>query len=103
MELQFVPRQSLLLDLGFVGYQPEGAHTILPFKKPHHAELSELDKLYNRLLASVRARVEHVMAGVKRIRTVKDKIRLHGEQLRDLVILIAAGLHNLRIAHRNLS
>ncbi len=103
MELEFLPEQSLLLDLGFVGYQPEAARTILPFKKPYQGELSEYDKLYNRLLASIRVSVEHVRAGGKRIRIVKDKIRLQGQQLRDLVMLIACGLHNLRIAHRILS
>lgn len=80
MELKFLPQQSLWLDLGFVDYQPEGAHTILPFKKPAKGELSELDKLYNRLLATVRVKVEHVMAGVKRIRIVKDKICLKGNK-----------------------
>ncbi|MGV3589346.1 MAG: transposase family protein [Adhaeribacter sp.] len=103
MELQFLPEQCLLLDLGFVGYEPEGAQKLLPVKKPPLGELTAVDKGYNRLLASVRVKVEHVMAGVKRIRIVKDKIRLHGEQIRDLVMLIACGLHNLRIAHRNLS
>lgn len=103
MELVFLPEQSLLLDLGFLGYQPEGAKTILPFKKPYQGKLSEYDKLYNRLLASLRVKVEHVIAGVKRIRIVKEKIRLQGDLLRDKVMLIACGLHNLRIAHRNLS
>jgi len=103
MELEFLPQQSLLLDLGLVGYQPEGAQTILPFKKPAHGELSEYDELYNQLLASIRVKVEHVMAGVKRIRMVKDKIRLKGAQIRDQIMLIAWGLHNLRIHHRNLS
>ena len=103
MELKFLPEHSLLLDLGFLGYQPEGAKTILPFKKPYHGELSKLDKLYNQLLASLRVKVEHVIAGVKRIRIVKEKIRLPAQQIRDVVILIACGLHNLRLAHRNLS
>lgn len=103
MELKFLPEQCLLLDLGFIGYEPEGAQTVLPIKKPHHRELNQVDKGYNRLLASVRVQVEHVMAGVKRIRIVKDKIRLHSEIIRDKVMLIACGLHNLRMAHRNLS
>lgn len=103
LELEFFPEQCLLLDLGFLGYEPEGAQTLLPIKKPQHKDLPPADKAYNRLLASVRVKVEHVMAGVKRIRIVKDKIRLHGEQIRDQVMLIACGLHNLRIAHRNLS
>lgn len=103
MELEFLPEQCLLLDLGFMGYEPEGIQTLLPIKKPHHRELNQVDKLYNRLLASVRVKVEHVMAGVKRIRIVKDIIRLHGELIRDKVMLIACGLHNLRMALRNLS
>lgn len=103
MELAFWPEQCLLLDSGFVGYEPEGTQTLMPIKKLPHRELAEVDKCYNRLLASVRVKVEHVMAGVKRIRIVKERIRLHGEQIRDAVMLIACGLHNLRIAHRNLS
>lgn len=103
MELQFLPEQNLLLDLGFTGYQPQGAPPILPFKKLHHGELSAYDKLYNRLLASVRVKVEHGMAGGKRIRIVKEKIRLHHDQVRDQLMLIACGLHNLRINDRNLS
>jgi hypothetical protein len=103
MELEFLPQQRLLLDLGFIGYQPQGAQTIRPFKKPPQGELSEYDKLYNQLLASVRVKVEHVMAGVKRIRIVKDKVRLQGEHIRDQIMLIACGLHNLRITCRNLS
>lgn len=101
MELEFMPGQGLLLDLGFVGYEPKGAQVCLPFKKPRGKELSDYEKLYNRLLASIRVKVEHVMAGVKRIRIVKDRIRLHGDKLRDQVMLIACGL--LRITHRNLS
>ena len=103
MELEFLPQQSLLLDLAFMGYQPEGAQTILPFKKPAKGRLSEYDKLYNQLLASVRVKVEHVMAGVKKIRIFKDKIRLHHDKVQDQLMLIACGLHNLRILHRNLS
>lgn len=103
MELTFLPQQSLLLDLGFMGYHPEGAQTILPFKKPAKGRLSEYDKLYNQLLASIRVKIEHVMAGVKRIRIVKDKIRLHHDDVRDQLMLIACGLHNLRMLHRNLS
>lgn len=103
MELDFGQGRALLLDLGFVGYEPQGVQVCLPVKKPRKGELSGFDKMYNQLLASLRVKVEHVMAGVKRIRIVKDKIRLHGQQVRDRVMLIACGLHNLRIACRNLS
>lgn len=102
-ELVFGQGQGLLLDLGFQGYSAQGAQPCLPVKKPPKGELSELDKMYNRLLASLRVSIEHVMASVKRIRIVKEKIRLHSDQVRDSVMLIAAGLHNLRIDHRKLS
>lgn len=102
-ELEFEPGQGLLLDLGFQGYSAPGAGPCLPVKKPPKGELTELDKMYNRLLASLRVSVEHVIASVKRVRIVKDKIRLHSDQVRDRVMLIACGLHNLRVDHRKLS
>ena len=83
IESELLPEQNLLLDLGLVGYQPDGARTILLCKKPYQGKLSEYDKLYNRLLAGFMVRMEHVMAGEKRIRIVKDQIHLPGQQLRD--------------------
>ncbi|WP_164891072.1 transposase family protein [Botryobacter ruber] len=103
VELEFVPDKDLLADLGFVGYKPQGTQPCLPVKRLPNQELSELDKQYNQLLASIRVKVEHVMAGVKRVKIVKDKIRLKGQQLRDQVMLIACGLQNLRVSNRNLS
>ena len=103
MELEFAPDAGLLLDLGFMGYNAEGALVCLPVKKPRNGELTAFDKLYNQLLASLRVAVEHTIGAVKRIRIVKDKIRLHGQVARDQVMLIACGLQNLRIGHRNLS
>ena len=103
MELEFAPDAGLLLDLGFMGYKAEGAQVCLPVKKPRNGELTAYDKLYNQLLASLRVAVEHTIGAVKRIRIVKDKIRLHGQVARDQVMLIACGLQNLRIGHRNLS
>lgn len=102
-QLAFEQGQGLLLDLGFQAYSAPGAQPCLPVKKPPKGELSELDKMYNRLLASLRVTVEHVIGSVKRIRIVKDKIRLHSDQVRDRVMLIACGLHNLRSDHRKLS
>ena len=44
--------------------------------------------------------VEHVLAGVKRCRIVKDVFRLTTEGVSDLVMEIACGLHNLRVSCR---
>ena len=45
--------------------------------------------------------VEHVIAGVKRCRIVKDVLRLTKGVIADLVMEIACGLHNLRVSCRH--
>ena len=57
-------------------------------------------ELLNRLIASVRVVVEHVIAGVKRCRIVKDIFRNTKEAYDDKVIELACGLHNFRSEHR---
>lgn len=63
-------------------------------------ELSEVDKFFNRLISSVRIVVENVISGVKRCRIVKDILRLTKENISDVVMEIACGLHNLRVTFR---
>jgi len=63
--------------------------------------LSAGERLLNRLISSVRVVVEHVIAGVKRCRIVKDVLRLTKEGVSDLVMEIACGLHNLRVSCRH--
>jgi hypothetical protein len=60
------------------------------------------DKVLNRIFSSARVVVEHVIAGVKRCRIVKDVLRLAKEGLSDCVMEIACGLHNLRVSFRKL-
>jgi hypothetical protein len=45
--------------------------------------------------------VEHVIAGVKRCRIVKDVLRLTTDGSSDRVMEIACGLHNLRVSCRH--
>ena len=52
-------------------------------------------------MSRIRVPVEHVMAGLKRLNIAKEKIRLRIAGVRDRVMLIACGLHNLRTATRN--
>jgi hypothetical protein len=49
----------------------------------------------------VRIVVEHVIAGVKRCRIVKDVLRLTTAGIADQVMEIACGLHNLRVSFRH--
>jgi len=59
------------------------------------------DTFLNPLISRVRIIVEHVMAGVKRGRRVKDGVRLTTDGIADLVMEIACGLHNLRMSCRH--
>lgn len=59
--------------------------------------MTPAEKRANRKLARVRVRGEHALAGVKRARVVKDVLRNTKEGFSDLVMVIACGLHNLRI------
>jgi hypothetical protein len=88
-------------DTGFQGYAPAPVLVRQPKKKPRGQELSAADKFLNRLIASIRIEVEHVIAGIKRCRIVKDVLRLTTQGISDLVMEIACGLHNLRIACRH--
>jgi hypothetical protein len=59
--------------------------------------LTPAQKRTNRQLARVRVRGEHALSGVKRARVVKDVLRNTKDGFSDLAMVIACGLHNLRI------
>ncbi len=88
-----------LLDLGFQGVD-EQCGTMVPFKKPRGKELGEVKKQVNRAMSKLRVKVEHVFAGLKRLRMIKDKIRISDYGKRQLIVKIAAALHNLRVEMR---
>jgi hypothetical protein len=88
-------------DTGFQGYAPADVLVRQPKKKPRGRERSQEDKFLNQIIASVRIEVEHVIAGIKRCRIVKDVLRLTREGISDLIMEIACGLHNLRITCRH--
>jgi len=62
--------------------------------------LSVADEWFNGIISSVRIVVEHVIAGVKRCRIVKDVLRLTKKGISDRVMEVACGLHNLRVCCR---
>jgi hypothetical protein len=92
----------LTKDMGFQGYEPANVLTIQPTKQVRGSFLSAADRLSNRLIASARIVVEHVIAGIKRCRIVKDVFRNTKPGFSDLVMQIACGLHNLRTDFRYL-
>jgi hypothetical protein len=58
------------------------------------------EKRHNRKLARVRVRAEHAIAGIKICRITKDVFRNLIDNLSDLAMSIATGLHNFRRPRR---
>lgn len=91
------PGSQLLQDLGFVGFTVEGVETTQPHKKPRGGELTQEQKAENAQIAHRRVRVEHIICSIKRLRIVKDTLRLTKDTVRDMLIEICVGLHNFRL------
>ena len=84
-------------DLGLLGHAPAGGVVEMPHKKPPQRELTFSQRLYNQLLSPLRVVIEHAHSGIKRLRMVQDPLRLRGEWIRDTLMAVACGLHNLRV------
>ena len=91
---------NLLVDLGFLGAEKDCPQVILPYKKPKGGKLNELQKQINRAISQIRVRIEHAFSGMKRLKIIRNKIRVKSYDARERMIRIAAGLHNLRITFR---
>ena len=93
-----LPAGSVLRqDLGLLGHAPAGVVVEMPHKKPPKRALTFSQRLYNHLLSPLRVVIEHAHSGIKRLRMAQDPLRLRGEWVRDTVMAVACGLHNLRV------
>lgn len=99
--LQFPPRVTLEQDTGYQGFDPAQVVTLQPKKKSKGKELSVGEKFVNRCISSGRIVVENIIAGIKRCRIVKDVLRNWKSDFDDLIMELACGLHNLRVAYRS--
>lgn len=92
--------RDLYRDTGFQGQTMPGVNIHQPKKKARGVELAPEEQEGNRLISSVRVIVEHVIAGIKRGRIVKDVFRNTKANYEDDVMELACGLHNFRSYHR---
>ena len=94
--VSFPDGTDLYQDKGLQGYAPPGVVIHQPKKKPRGGDLTEEEKINNRLISSTRIVVEHVISGIKRLHIVKSVFRNTVDGFDDLVLEIACGLHNFR-------
>jgi hypothetical protein len=90
----------LYQDRGFQGFMLDGITMIQPKKKPRGGALTPPEKAHNRVISSIRIRIEHAIGSVKRYRIVKDRIRLLKDGIRDTIMETCCGLHNFRLQYR---
>ena len=96
-----LPAGSVLYqDMGFQGFAIDHVTVQQPTKKPRGGELTSDHKEENRRIASEKMRIEHTLGSVKRCRIIKDKLRYWQDTVRDMLMAIAAGLHNWRLRYR---
>ena len=96
-----LPAGSVLYqDMGFQGFAIDHVTVQQPTKKPRGGELTSDHKEENRRIAREKMRIEHTIGSVKRCRIIKDKLRYWQDTVRDMLMAIAAGLHNWRLRYR---
>lgn len=91
---------NLYRDTGFQGQKMGGVNIHQPKKKPRGGKLTKEEKEENRLISRIRVVVEHVIAGIKRCRIVKDVFRNTKADYDDVVMNLACALHNFRSDNR---
>lgn len=74
--LTFPPNVILIHDSGYLSFKQENVEVIMPKKKKKGIQLSALDKLLNKIISSIRVKVEHAIGKVKILRVLRDKIRI---------------------------
>lgn len=87
----------VLADLGFLGVYSGNAHLIMPYKHKKNQKLSIEQENHNKWVSGIRVKVEHVIADIKVFRKVKEQFRGRLFAREDTVMLVACGLHNLKL------
>lgn len=111
LKKELAPRQPGLstveawVDLGYQGIKDRypAFHEIhIPYKKPRRSKanpnpmLTSLQKKENRAISRVRIAVEHLIGDLKIFQILGNRFRNHLHTMADQVILVVAGLCNLK-------
>jgi hypothetical protein len=96
-QIEFLKQTRVLVDLGFIGLSSSVAQIVMPYKKKKNQELSAQQREANTWVSKIRVKVEHIIASIKIFRKVKEKFRGRLYNREDRIMLIACGLHNLKL------
>jgi len=96
---QLPPGLRLWVDRGFQGLEQTAPRlqVFQPSKKPRGGHLPRWARGLNRLVAKVRVRAEHAIAGIKRLRCLTDVYRNRRTAMEDRLMVVGCGLWNLQL------
>ena len=83
--------------MGYIGDRTANLTVILPHKKPRKTELTLVQQEQNTEHSRQRVCNEHTMKGIKRLRIVKDTLRLSSYDYADYLFLNACALYNFKV------
>jgi hypothetical protein len=88
-------------DTGFQGTQKLHPNVQMPKKKTKKKPLTAEEKENNKLISSIRIIAEHSNWGLKRLNAITHIFRHKISQLDDTCMLLAAGVWNFHLLHKN--
>lgn len=97
----FPPGIVLDQDAGYQGHQPAGVEVRQPAKKPSGNERTAEQKTQNQAHSRQRVVIEQAIGLCKRWRVVRDVFRGRVDEMRDTVMLLCCGLHNLLLTPKH--
>jgi DDE superfamily endonuclease len=87
-------------DAGYQGHQPQGVEVRQPAKKPRGRARTAEHQSQNQQRSRQRVVIKHAIGLCKRWRVVRDVFRGRAEEMRDTVMLLCCGLHNLLLTQK---
>lgn len=98
---------KVYVDLGYLGFANDYTTSALfiPYKKPRKSknnpnpELTQEQKDYNKKISSIRVKVEHAIAGMKRYNCFANRYRNKIDSTHDFFKLLSAALWNFNLSY----
>jgi len=97
-EVRLHPETALIGDAGYQGIWRDHGHSLTPHKGSRAQPLTPEERQDNRVLASTRLRVEHVIRQLKIFRVLKEVYR-HRRRRFSLRVHLIAALCNFNLPH----
>ena len=95
--LELSENSEMLADKGYQGIAKHIEKSFIPVKKPRNGELTQTQRRYNRELAKIRIKIEHVFAKLKKFGILSQRYRNRRKRF-GLRFNLIASLYNLELA-----